>query len=139
MHYKITIFGACAPYPRLIYRIVSSISQGKKDDMSSKSGQGKALLACAFKQILYQHDKRVNSYFLYKNRKYEYRYVMLVGKKVCHARENWPLNNICMWSSCHRISPIHAVRQSYNCRLLKKNFTLQATECKTLWNLNKTV
>ena len=37
MHYKITIFGACAPYPRLIYWIVSSISQGKKDDMSSKS------------------------------------------------------------------------------------------------------
>ena len=34
MHYKITIFGACAPYPRLIYRIASSISQGKKDDMS---------------------------------------------------------------------------------------------------------
>ena len=28
MHYKITIFGACAPYPRLIYWIPSSISQG---------------------------------------------------------------------------------------------------------------
>ena len=38
MHYEITIFGACAPYPRLIYWIASSISQGKKDDMSSKSG-----------------------------------------------------------------------------------------------------
>ena len=38
MHYKITIFGACAPYPRLIYWISSSVSQGKKDDMSSKSG-----------------------------------------------------------------------------------------------------
>ena len=36
--YKITIFGACAPYPRLIYWIASSISQGKKDDMSSISG-----------------------------------------------------------------------------------------------------
>ena len=36
MHYKITIFGACAPYPRLIYWTASSISQGKKDDMSSK-------------------------------------------------------------------------------------------------------
>ena len=38
MHYKITIFGAYAPYPRLIYWIASSILQGKKDDMSSKSG-----------------------------------------------------------------------------------------------------
>ena len=38
MHYKITIFGACTPYPRLIYWIASSISRGKKDDMSSKSG-----------------------------------------------------------------------------------------------------
>ena len=38
MHYKLTIFGAWAPYPRLIYCIASSISQGKKDDMSSKSG-----------------------------------------------------------------------------------------------------
>ena len=40
MHYKIdlTIFGTCAPYPRLIYWIASSISQGKKDDMSPKSG-----------------------------------------------------------------------------------------------------
>ena len=38
MQYKITIFGACAPYPRLLYWIASSISQGKKDDMSSKSG-----------------------------------------------------------------------------------------------------
>jgi hypothetical protein len=38
IHHKITIFGACAPYPRLIYCIASSISQGKKDDMSSKSG-----------------------------------------------------------------------------------------------------
>ena len=37
MHYKITIFGACTPYPRLIYWIATSISQGKKDDMSSKS------------------------------------------------------------------------------------------------------
>ena len=36
MHYKITIFGACAPYPRLIYWIVSSISQGKKDDIVIK-------------------------------------------------------------------------------------------------------
>ena len=36
--YKITIFGACAPYPRLIYWIASSILQGKEDDMSSKSG-----------------------------------------------------------------------------------------------------
>ena len=33
MHYKITIFGACAPYPRLIYWIASSILQGKKDDV----------------------------------------------------------------------------------------------------------
>ena len=32
-----TIFGACAPYPRLIYWIASSISQGKKDDVSSIS------------------------------------------------------------------------------------------------------
>ena len=38
MHYKITIFGTCAPYPRLIYWIASCISQGNKDDMSSKSG-----------------------------------------------------------------------------------------------------
>ena len=38
MHYKITIFGAWAPYPRLIYWIASSISQGKKDDMSSNPG-----------------------------------------------------------------------------------------------------
>ena len=38
MHYKITIFGACAPYQRLIYWFASSISEGKKDDMSSKSG-----------------------------------------------------------------------------------------------------
>ena len=38
MYYKITIFEACAPYPRLIYWIASSISQTKKDDMSSKSG-----------------------------------------------------------------------------------------------------
>ena len=38
MQYKTTIFGACAPYPRLIYWIVSSSLQGKKDDMSSKSG-----------------------------------------------------------------------------------------------------
>ena len=38
MHYKITIFGASAPYPRLINWISSSISQGKKDDMSSKFG-----------------------------------------------------------------------------------------------------
>ena len=30
MHYKITIFGACAPYPRLIYWITLSILQGKK-------------------------------------------------------------------------------------------------------------
>ena len=30
MHYKITILGACAPYPRLIYWIASSISQWKK-------------------------------------------------------------------------------------------------------------
>ena len=37
MHYKITIFVACAPNPRLWYWIASSISQGKKDDMSSKS------------------------------------------------------------------------------------------------------
>jgi hypothetical protein len=28
MHYKITTFGGCAPYPRLIYWIASSISQG---------------------------------------------------------------------------------------------------------------
>ena len=35
MHYKITIFGACAPYPSSIYCIASPISQGKKDDMSS--------------------------------------------------------------------------------------------------------
>ena len=34
MHYKITNFGTCAPYQRLIYWIESSISQGKKDDMS---------------------------------------------------------------------------------------------------------
>ena len=38
MHYKITIFVACAPYPRLIYWIASSISQGKKYDMSSNPG-----------------------------------------------------------------------------------------------------
>ena len=38
MHYKVTIFGTCAPYPRLIYWIASSILQVKKDDMSSKSG-----------------------------------------------------------------------------------------------------
>ena len=38
MHYKITIFGASAPYPRLIYWIASSISQGKKDNMSTKFG-----------------------------------------------------------------------------------------------------
>ena len=38
MHYKITIFGPCAPYPRLIYLTALSISQGKKDDMSLKSG-----------------------------------------------------------------------------------------------------
>ena len=38
MHYEITIFGAYAPSPRLIYWIVSSIPQGKKDDISSKSG-----------------------------------------------------------------------------------------------------
>ena len=37
MHYKITIFGACAPHPGIIYWI-SSISQWNKDDMSSKSG-----------------------------------------------------------------------------------------------------
>ena len=37
IHHKITIFEACTPYPRLIYWIASSISQGKKDDMSSKS------------------------------------------------------------------------------------------------------
>ena len=30
MHYKITIFGVCAPYPRLIYCIASSISQERK-------------------------------------------------------------------------------------------------------------
>ena len=35
---KMTIFGACAPYPRLIYWIAPSISQGKKDDISSNSG-----------------------------------------------------------------------------------------------------
>ena len=29
MHYKITIFGACTPYPRLIYWIASSILQEK--------------------------------------------------------------------------------------------------------------
>ena len=29
-HYKITIFWAYAPYPRLMYWIASSISQGKK-------------------------------------------------------------------------------------------------------------
>ena len=34
MQYEITILGACAPYPRLIYWIVLSILQGKKDDMS---------------------------------------------------------------------------------------------------------
>ena len=33
MHYKVTIFEACAPYSRLIYIIVSSISQGNKDYM----------------------------------------------------------------------------------------------------------
>ena len=33
IHYKITIFGAFAPYPRIIYWIASSISQGKKDDI----------------------------------------------------------------------------------------------------------
>ena len=38
MRHKITIFEACAPYPRLIYWIASSISQEKKDDMSSKPG-----------------------------------------------------------------------------------------------------
>ena len=38
------IFGAYVPYPRLIYRIASSISQGKKDDMSSKSGPWLQLL-----------------------------------------------------------------------------------------------
>ena len=38
INYKISIFGACAPYSRLIYWIASSISLGKKDDMSSKSG-----------------------------------------------------------------------------------------------------
>ena len=38
IHYKITTFGACAPHPRLIYWIASSKSEGKKDDMSSKSG-----------------------------------------------------------------------------------------------------
>ena len=37
MHYKITIFRAYAPYPRLIYWIALSISQGKKNDMLSKS------------------------------------------------------------------------------------------------------
>ena len=30
MHYEITIFGSCAPYPRLIYWIASSILPGKK-------------------------------------------------------------------------------------------------------------
>ena len=35
LHGKITIFGACVLYPRLIYLIASSISQGKKDEMSS--------------------------------------------------------------------------------------------------------
>ena len=40
MHYKITIFWAFAPYPRLIYSIASLIPQGKKDDMSSQSGPG---------------------------------------------------------------------------------------------------
>ena len=40
MHYKIAIFGACAPYPRLIYWIASSISQGKKNDMTCHQNPG---------------------------------------------------------------------------------------------------
>ena len=38
MHYKIIIFGACAPYPTLLNWIATSISQGKGDDMFSNSG-----------------------------------------------------------------------------------------------------
>ena len=36
MHCKVTIFGACAPYPRLIYWIAPSMLQGKEDDTSWK-------------------------------------------------------------------------------------------------------
>ena len=41
MQYKIAIFGACAPYPRLIY-----ISQGKKYEMLSKSGHCLSHIQC---------------------------------------------------------------------------------------------
>ena len=37
MDYKLTIVWAVAPYPRIIYWIESSISQGNKDDLSSES------------------------------------------------------------------------------------------------------
>ena len=38
MHYQITIFGVCSPYSKINILNSSSISQGKKDDMSSKFG-----------------------------------------------------------------------------------------------------
>ena len=40
MHYKITIFGACALHPRLIYWIAFSTSQGKKMTCDEKPGPG---------------------------------------------------------------------------------------------------
>ena len=40
MHYTITIFGACAPYPRLIYRIAWSMSQGKNMTCHQNLGPG---------------------------------------------------------------------------------------------------
>ena len=64
MHYKITIFGACAPYPRLIYWIALSISQGEKDDMSSKSGPDYYIGGWVLKLYKYPGSKGLQSSYL---------------------------------------------------------------------------
>ena len=50
-YYKITIFGACAPYSRLIYWTASSISQEKKDGMSLKCGSWSLVLGDSEAQV----------------------------------------------------------------------------------------
>ena len=69
MYYKITSFGACAPYPRLIYWIASSTSQGKKDDIHENPGldnkshtynrAGKIIVSCILMYIFVEVENTV--------------------------------------------------------------------------------
>ena len=60
MHYKITIFGACAPYP---YWIALSISQGKKDDVIKIQG----LVISNRTAILHYKELQNNFLFFFLN------------------------------------------------------------------------